>query len=339
VATAREAIAINHCPATQFSGDLERGLDGIHPSAPTARAVLARVRAALTGNVGQGARTLSVAATDSLSAVVTTAAAGSTLVLAAGTYVLTEPLVLLDGVVIRGAGVGRTVITGRAADAAVIVASQSRVELSDLTLALDRGVPASGIVAGPDASLVLTRVRESGARFGPGGAGGAGVQMAARATEGSGRGTTLEVTDSTFADNAWAGLVVSGGHRVSVVRSTFTGNRQCGACFLDSSTGSVERSTFTGDAVALGATGSARPTWVDNTVRGGAVGIQVDGAAAPTIERVRITGPSRAAVIFSGHAAGAITGATCTGVPFGIAVAATATPTLGTNACTLARAS
>ena len=51
----------------------------------------------------------------------------------------------------------------------------------------------------------------------------------------------------------------------------------------------------------------------------------------------RTTGASRAAVIFSGRSGGAITGVTCTSVPYGIVVADTAAPTLGESSCQVAR--
>ncbi|MEO7069459.1 MAG: right-handed parallel beta-helix repeat-containing protein, partial [Nostocoides sp.] len=177
----------------------------------------------------------------------------------------------------------------------------------------------------------------SGARTDTSGAGGAAVQMSGQGSDGAGRGTTLEVTDSQFDRNAWAGIAVGGAHRVSILKGVFSHNGQCGVCFLDTSSGSVQDSTFTDDTVGLGATGSSRPTWVANTVTGGTVGLQLDGTAAPTIDGVTVSGASRAAIIFSGHSGGAITHATCLRVSYGIVVSPTAAPTLGDNTCGVVR--
>jgi hypothetical protein len=161
--------------------------------------------------------------------------------------------------------------------------------------------------------------------------------MSGAATDRPSPATTLEVTDSQFDSNAWAGIAVGGGHRASILRASFSSNGQCGACFLDVSTGSVQDSRFTGNLVGLGANGRTRPTWVGNTISGGTVGVQLDGDTTPTIQNLTVTGASRAAVIFSGRSGGAIAGATCASVPYGIVVADTAAPTLGDTSCKVAR--
>jgi hypothetical protein len=76
---------------------------------------------------------------------------------------------------------------------------------------------------------------------------------------------------------------------------------------------------------------------VGNSVTGGTVGVQLDGNAAPAIQDLTVKGASRAAVIFSGRSGGAISGATCTSVPYGIVVADTAAPTIGQVGCAVAR--
>ena len=65
------------------------------------------------------------------------------------------------------------------------------------------------------------------------------------------------------------------------------------------------------------------------------MGLQVSGAATPTVSDVTIRGAARAAVIYTGTSGGAIDGVTCRDVPFGIVVGPSVTPTLGENACTL----
>ena len=80
-------------------------------------------------------------------------APGSTVALAAGEYAFTQPLVLLDGVTLRGAAKGTTVIRSSAPDAAVVVLTGARVDLADFSLVLDTTVSSSGVVAGPAASV------------------------------------------------------------------------------------------------------------------------------------------------------------------------------------------
>ena len=334
---ARTAIGRYGCAVTAFRSDLETGLKAVPAQNPVAAAVLARLTASLTGQVAQQTTTRPVTPTDDLTAVLAQLAPGSTVLLQAGTYTLRRTLVLLDGVTLRGSGRDTTVVRSSAADAAVVILTSARVEVSDLRIELDPGVPATGVVAGPQSSLALSSVTVSGATATKGGLGGAGVQMSGQATDHPSRATTLQVTDSAFDHNAWAGIAMGGGHRASVLRASFTANGQCGMCFLDASSGSVQDSRFADNLVGLGANGTASPTWVGNTITGGTVGVQLDGTTTPTIQRLTVTGALRAAVIFSGRAAGAIAMATCTSVPYGIVVADTAGPTLGDTTCSVAR--
>jgi hypothetical protein len=132
-------------------------------------------------------------------------------------------------------------------------------------------------------------------------------------------------------------MAVAGGHRVSIESATFSGNGEVGILFLDTASGSVGRSTFTGNKVGIAVTGSATPTLTGDAVTGGSVGVQMDADAAPVIDDLRISGTGSAAVIYGGRAAGSIGGTVCDGTTFGIVVADTAAPTLGTNGCDLTR--
>ena len=336
VASARDTMTQQKCSESDFSAHLQQGLDSIHPTGTIAKAVLARISATLMGRVGQSSETKSVRPTEDLGQALAEVAAGSTIDLQAGTYKLSDPLVLLDGVTIEGAGKAKTTIRSTAGDAAIVVATQARVELKGLALQLSGKGSASGVVAGASTRLVLTNVRISGARADKS-QGGAGVQMSAAAGQAAGTQTTLEVTGSQFDHNAWAGITLSGGHRVSIEKSTFSDNGQCGVCFLDASSGSVQHGTFTDNAVAVGVTGTAAPILLASTITGGTVGIQVAEKAKPIIDDVRITGAARAAAIFSGTSSGSVTHVTCVRDKFDIAIATTAAPTVGDNSCALVR--
>lgn len=312
---------------------LARGLAAVPASGPVAAAVLARLSATLVARPTPTPGPLRPGA--DLGAALAAAPAGGTVELGAGTFDLPATLVALDAVTLKGAGRGRTILRSTASDAAVLDLAVGRVELRDLDLAIAATGGSSGVVAGSEASLVLTRVGVRGARAGT--AGGAGVLMSATGTGGSGRGATLEVTDSEFSGNAWAGIGVTGGHLVSIVGGTFRDNGACGVCFLDASGGSVSASTLAGNPVGVGVTGTARPTLVDVTIGGGDVGVQLEGASVATLDRVTVSGATRAAIIVTGTAGGAIGHTSCRSVPYGIVVGPDAAPTLTAVDCAVAQ--
>ncbi len=336
VDAARRIRAEKGCAAGPFDAGLEAGLEAIEPKGPMADAVLRRTTAALLGEAGRVADEHQLAADEDLRDVLASAAEGTTIILPAGTIDFDSTVVVLSGVTLRGAGKDVTTIRSSAADGAFIVAANGNVRLEGLTIALSPR-PSSGVIAGSSATLALSDVRVRGARAESDGAGGAGLYLSGMGSEGSGRGTTLEVTDSVFEDNAWVGIAVSGGHQVSVESSVFIRNVTAGILFLDASTGSVADSEFTDNGVGLAAAGAATPVWTASTIRGGSVGAQVDGTAAPVMENLHIAGSSTAAVIFGGDARGWIAGATCEDVEHGIVVTDTAAPSLGENGCPLAR--
>jgi hypothetical protein len=325
------------CDPIVFGAELEEGLAEIEPEGPLESAVWRRVSASLLGTMRQAAGEWVLAGGENLQDVVARAAEGTTVVLPAGTVDLDATLVLLEGITLRGAGRDATTIRSTASDAAIIVVTASLVRLENLTVEMTGEHPASGLVAGPSASVALSGVRMAGAMAGGAGVGGAGVYLSAEGDEGSGRGTTLEITDSAFERNAWAGVAVAGGHRVSIESATFTGNGEVGLIFLDESSGSVSGSTFTDNTVGLAATGSATPTWLDSTITGGSVGAQLDADAAATIKGLTVRGSTSAAIIFGGASRGSIGASVCDGVAFGIVISGTAAPTLGENSCTVAR--
>ena len=337
LAAARDAVQRDGCDRGRFVDSLGRGLREVPARGAIAAAVLARLTATITGQVAATPVTREVATADQLRAALAEAPAGSTVRLAAGEIRLDDPLVILDGVTLVGAGQAATTLRTAAPDAGVLVLSTGRVELSGLTLARVPGTTGSGILTGTSVALVLTGVTVSGSRPSGASTGGAGVHLSAQSGDPAPGRTTLEVTGSTFADNAWAGIVVGGAHRVSIERSTFRGNGECGVCFLGSSDGSVSASEFAGNAVGLAAVGTSHPVVVDVTVTGGTVGVQADDTAAPTMQGVRVSGTSRAAFIFAGSSSGVLEDATCTKVPVGIGVGPQAAPTLTrTGTCSLA---
>lgn len=336
-ARARETRERLGCDSTRFQSDLEEKLGAIQPTGAIADAVWRRVSASLLGTIRQDAGEYDVTAGEDLRDVVARSPEGATLVLPAGTTDIGQTLVLLSGVTLRGEGRDATKLASTAADATIIVATGGLVRLQDLTVEMSAGQPSSGLVAGPSASVALTGVRIAGATAADGAVGGAGVYLSAQGDEASGRGTTLEITDSLFERNGWAGVAVAGGHRVSIESATFSGNGGAGVLFLDASSGSVGGSAFSDNAVGVAVSGTAAPTIRGSRFSGGSVGVQVDETGAPILDGLQIGGASSAAVIFGGDSGGSVAATSCEGVPNGIVVADTAAPTVGDNACPVVR--
>ena len=334
VTEAERILVSEECDLGRFRAKVNEGLVDIEARGSVAQAVLLQVRANLTGKLESTTGTRAVTPDDDLAQALAEVAPGSTLELTAGSYTLDTTLVVLRGVALHGAGRDRTVITSTAAQSAVLVLTDGRVDLQDLTVRRTGKEPGSVMLGGPSASVVLTRVRLTGGRADKPGEGGTGVLMSS--TETTARGTTLEVTDSDFVDNDAAGIALTGGHRVNVVTSTFSRNRQCGVCFLDGSSGSVSDSAFSRNATGVAATSRAQPALRGNRFSGGQIGVQVADNAMVVLQRNRVNGASRAALVFAGRSGGQVDGTVCRDVPFGIVVARTATPFLGKNMCRVA---
>ena len=334
--TAQRELQADRCDMTRFRSAFSAGLHNVRAKGPVARAVLLRLTATMTGTAITSPSTVTVRPRQDLEGVLATLATGSTVRLTAGRYHLARSLVLLDGVTLRGAGRDRTSVTSTAGSSGLLVLTDARVELRDLTLRHQGSRPSTLLMGGPSSSVVLTYARVTGARRDKAGNGGNGVMMTAASTS-VGRGTTLQVTATQVVRNAAAGVLLTGRHAVSIRRSTFTDNGQCGLCFSGASAGAVLRSTFTGNAAGVAVFDQARPVVADDTFTKGQVAVQVAGHGAPEIRSVRISRVTRAAVIFSDSSTGRIDGAHCRKVPYGIVVSPHALPYVGKNSCPLAK--
>lgn len=334
---ATQTLGTLGCDQQEFQADVRTGLDQVRSEGPIARAVLLRLTATLTGTAEATATTVTVRPDDDLPAELATLATGSVVRLTAGTHRLTEPVALLEGVTLRGVSPGRTVIESTAADAALLVLTDGKVELSRLTLRHVGRKPGDLVVGGPTASLVLTRAHLQGARAGQDGAGGNGVLMTARQGATPDRGTTLEVTGAELSGNAAAGILLTGGHVASIRGSRFVDNAECGVCFTDATSGAVRDSTLVDNRVGVLVLERASPALIGDTVEGGDVAVQVSGSARPVVRDMDVVGAGRAGIVFSDRSRGRVEDTRCEAVPFGIVVAPDALPFLGDNDCTLAR--
>ncbi len=335
----RDEIDRRGCDPATFREDLKRALAGVTAAGPLAGAVLLRLEASLTGEIGTTAETRTVRPGEDLSRALAEVGPGSTVRLVAGSYRLDETVVLLQGVTLRGAGRDRTTLSSSAGSAAILVLTDGRVELDGLTLRHRGAKPASGLIGGPTSSVVLTDARVGGATGGRSDrGGGAGVLMSGRDGAEAGRGTTLETTGSEFIDNSGAGVLLTGRHRASIRDSRFVGNRQCGVCFTGRSSGAVRGSHFVGNAAGIAVLDQSRPLLQRLRFDDGTVGLQVGGRARPVVRDVVVDGPQRAAMIYADRAAGRIDRAVCRNVPFGIVVIGKRTfPYVGKGTCRVAQ--
>lgn len=330
------ALRSNGCRPREVRDDLVAQLGEVSAEGPVADAVLRQLTASLTGRLATAEDVTSVAPGTDLRDVVAALPDGATVELQAGEHRLDASLVLLAGVTIRGASRDTTTIVSTAADAAVLALTDRRVELAGLTIRREGDAPGSAVLGGSAASVVVTDARLTGGKADPEGQGGAGVLMYAAEAEAAGRGTTLEVTDTEIQGNEAAGIVLSGGHRASIVRATFRANGQCGLCFLGNTDGSVEDSTFSDNGLGIAVTGTSTPTLLRLSITGGEVGLQAGDRSAPVIDRLTVAAPKRAALIYTGSAAGSVDHLTCEDEPFGIVVSPEAHPQVGETDCDLA---
>lgn len=333
ISGARERLITNRCDQTRFHDALATGLPGLKSRGAIANAVLAQLRVSLTSKLPAQPVTRLVTPHDDLAEALAEVSDGSTLRLSAGAFRLPDSLVLLRPVTLVGAGEAKTIVTGAAADAAVLVMTGGAVNITSLTVSRVGKTPGSGIVTGPSAALTLHAVRVSGARASSDGSGGVGVLLTASSAQTPSETVTFRASDSDFSGNEAAGVAAGGGHRTAITSSRFDRNAQCGICFLGAAVGTVADSTFTRNGVAIVVGSTSAPLVKGNNVVGGEVGIQASGSSKPTISDNTISGVARASMVFIDAAAGTVDGNNCSGDRAGIAVARSAYPYVGTNSC------
>ena len=150
--------------------------------------------------------------------------------LAAGTYRIDRPLVVLQDVTLRGAGRGRTRIVSTSADAAVLLAAPVRLGLRDLEVR-HTGAKVASVLLLRAGTTVLDRVSVLGGSLAP--AARASAATVPDLTSGgngvvalSSAGTVLR--DVRLEDNEAGGLVAAGRACPRISGSTMTGNALCG---------------------------------------------------------------------------------------------------------------
>ena len=332
VSAARNRLAPAGCGVPAFQEAMTSGLQAVRSHGAIAGAVLAQLRVSLTGQLPSTPISVTATPHDDLAAKLAQMPDGSTLVLAKGTYKLTDTLVLLRSVTIRGAGAESTILSSATPDAVVLALTGGRVDLSLLGVRRVGGA-GSVITAAPQAQMSLKSVHISGARTDKQGAGGVGLLLTATGGDTPAATVTFRALHSSFTDNASGGILAGGGQVVAVSSSSFARNAQCGICYLGASGGTVEGNSFLDNGYGVVAASPARTSIRGNHFVGGVVGIEATGNAKPTVRDNTIKGSTRASMVFTGNAAGTVDGNDCSGDPAGIAVARTAYPYVRTNKC------
>ena len=281
------------CETGVFSAALTRQLRTVRASTDLGSAVAATLVANVRDVLNPGApRRVELSPGDDLGARFDSVPSGSTLVLAAGTYRIDRPLVVIQDVTIRGAGPGRTHIVSTAADAAFLQPASVRLGLRDLEVR-HTGTSAASVLVLRAGTTALDRVTVGGARLAAGqsvtdgtvpdlAAGGNGIIALSSGT------TTLR--DVRVLDNATGGLVASARSRAQVSGVVASGNRLCGLCFLGRAAGTVSGGTVRGNGVGVIVGNRARPRVVDSTVTGNRrAGVVSQQDSAPVVADNRVS--------------------------------------------------
>ena len=220
-------------------------------------------------------RTTSLKPGDDLGRVLSGMPSGSVARLPAGDIRMDEPVVLLQDVTLVGKGRGSTRIISTARGAAVVLTAPGTAVVEDVTLTHE-GDSSASLLLVRAGRMKLDGVHLTGASLGGRSPseqpdspliGGSGIVLDG--------GHGLSVTRSLITDNDVAGMLVSGSGRPVLSEVTITDNATCGLCFLGSTTGAVTSSIIS-----------------DN-----GVGVLVTDRAAPTIERTQISGNTRAGAV------------------------------------------
>ncbi|OLV18467.1 right-handed parallel beta-helix repeat-containing protein [Deinococcus marmoris] len=274
-------------------------------------------------------------------------AAGGSVTVPAGAFLLGAPLVIETDIELTGAGLKTTLLMSDAAQDTLIVRGAA-LSLSDLGVAHLGRVPARSVLQ-EGGSLSLSRVLLTGA-----------VRDDATSEYGSGLWVKdageAQISDSSVTGNVF-GIYVSDRSQVAVSSTVLNANRDGAFLFKDQSGGTVTTSTIEGngshgvhitgqatpelsanrirDNRGRGVTvyGQATPTIHDNTIESNTLqGIGVQDTATPDIENNVIQGNRQSGVTYFDNAGGSASGNTVqANQTAGFRITEYAAPTLNGN--------
>jgi hypothetical protein len=275
---------------------------------------------------------------DDLDEVLARIAPGSTIEFAAGTHEFGEPIIVGMDVRFEGAGRDETIISSSAEGVAIAFVGPGGFELRDMTVEHTGDLEASVLLAiqGP---VLVDGATITGGKSGESEVGGGhGIVFAFEPLPGFPERTdeerrgALAVTDTIVADNAAAGILMTGGAEPRLADVTVTDNGGCGLCYTGTSAGTAARATIDGNEIGVQASDSSAPSLFDSTIVGNAaVGVSIDGSSELRVVTTLIEGNGEIGVQIIGDASPTIRRNTINEHGVGVIAAGSATPTLSIN--------
>jgi parallel beta-helix repeat protein len=240
-----------------------------------------------------------------LAAAVDAVAAGSTIVLGAGTYRLAEVLEINKSLRLEGAGMDQTFVVGEGGEYVVRFEGPWSFAVEDITFRYE-GTSWGSVVVVDDGDLEFKRCRFSGGVWSEEERrGGSGLVLLGD-TVGSIEGCRME-------ENQLHGIVIHDQGAPTIEGNICSKNGQSGIVYFDEASGLARQNECTGN---------------------GLHGIAVEGQATPTLEGNVCSENEQAGIVYSDDAGGLARQNECTGNGLhGIAVKGQATPTLEGNVC------
>lgn len=299
LAARRAAIG---CGRREFQVVLQRALASLDGQGSYAAAVGAWLREQVLPTTGP-LPTVFVEPGDDLAAAVHDAGTDALVQLEAGMHSLDEPLVLLRGTRLVGAGTEETIISSSAPGSVIVFASADTLRLEALSLVHGGTEPASVLVVEGGAHD-LQDVALRGGVAGEQGTTGWGLVLTGRGSAGP-----QTAVDVVAADNDAGGVAVAGQRAPTIDGLTATGNGACGICYFDRAGGTLAGAELAENVLGLSVAGEAAPRVEDLLVRDNSeLGILIDEESAPVLLATEVRANGGVGVAVRGSAAPAVTG-------------------------------
>ncbi|HTH06627.1 MAG TPA: right-handed parallel beta-helix repeat-containing protein, partial [Ilumatobacteraceae bacterium] len=266
-------------------------------------------------------------------------AAGSTIEFGAGTFELTEPVVVDITINFAGAGRDQTTLSSAAEGVGLAFVGPGGFSMTDLTLEHTGDKEASVFLAieGP-VTIAHAVVRGGVVGTEAASGGGHGVVFAFDPIEGfpdrtdAERSGPLTIDDTTVTGNAAAGVLSTGRASPQITASTISDNGGCGLCYVSHARGSVTNTTVEGNQIGVQAGDDSAPRLRNSTFSGNAqVGITFDGATTGSLTTSTIESNGSVGVQIGGTSSASITGNTIGKQSVGVLATESSTPVVDAN--------
>lgn len=284
------------CDRATLAGLVRAELGRLTGGTPVQDAVADTFRADPLGGVDpsdSGPADFTVYSTDQLVKAVARAGSGSTIRLAAGSYGLRAPLVVLRPITLVGAGDGSdpqraSTITSRAGGATLVAATGGDLGLSDLALT-HVGEQAASVIVVAGGGYRFERIQVAGGVAAEG-AGGYGIVLRPSSNDLLPTGNSRLLTDVSLTDNDGGGVVIAAAEQPTIARVRVTGSTGCGLCWIEQAAGTASDVTVTGAQVGLRVDNAAAPVITDARVAKADVGVALTGSGTPRLSRSQLNG-------------------------------------------------